>query len=62
MNKKGNKNILYSGFFMCRIPDLSGLQLFYRSTALFEENTVTTVRTPDVNINLYLLFAPCTLV
>jgi hypothetical protein len=41
---------------------LSRLELFYCRAAFLEENTVATIGAPDVDVNLYLLFAPGALV
>ncbi len=44
------------------MPYLTGFQLFDCGAALFEEDPVTTVGAPDVDVDLNFLFAPCTFV
>jgi hypothetical protein len=44
------------------LPILLGFELFYCCATFFEKDSVTAVGTPDINVDLYLLFAPCTLV
>jgi hypothetical protein len=61
MNKKDDKYIFYSGFF-CQIEQLTGFHLFNCSATLFEKNTVSTIRAPDVNVYLNFLLAPCAFV
>ena len=58
MIKKMINNFFYSGFF-AQIEQLTGFHLFNRCTTLFEENTVPTIRTPDINVDLNFLLAPC---
>jgi hypothetical protein len=58
MNKRDK---WFSGFFLPSVW-LAGFHLFNRSAALFEKNTVTTIRTPDVYVNFNFLLAPCTFI
>jgi hypothetical protein len=46
------------------LPDknLSGFHLFDSRATLFEENAVSAVWAPDVDVNLNFLLAPCTFV
>ena len=52
---------LLCGHF-CPIKYLTGFHFFDRSAALFEENAVSAVWTPDVDVNLNFLLAPCTFI
>ena len=54
-NKKGDCRVTGSG-------SLQGFELFYCCTAFLEQDAVATVGTPDVNVDLHLLFAPCAFV
>ena len=59
-----NKRVIKLFFIQAFLPEkhLTGFHLFYCCAALFEENTVTTVGTPDVDVDLNFLLTPCALV
>jgi hypothetical protein len=44
------------------LAGLPGFELFYCCAALFKEDAVAAVGTPDVDVDLHFLFAPCALV
>jgi hypothetical protein len=45
-----------------RIKNLSGFHFLDCRAAFFKEDAVTTVRAPDIHVNLNFLLAPCTFI
>jgi hypothetical protein len=60
MHKKDDKNSHSAGF--CKNKILTGFHLFDCSAALFEEDAVPAIGTPDIDVNLNFLLAPCTFI
>jgi hypothetical protein len=58
--KKKDDKIILSGIAPGTVSPC--LEFLDRRAAFLEEDTVTTVRAPDVDVDLDFLFAPCTLV
>jgi hypothetical protein len=65
MHKKDDKNSYFAGIFarkFCQEKQLTGFHLFDCSAALFKKNAMSAVGTPDINVDLNFLLAPCTFV